>query len=221
MRVLQLSDHPGAMLHDAQRRRAAGDREMRLAHEKALATHRQYAARARDARDQAWAQRRWGAWLRGVFAVWRAGRPVSAARLPASQPTDEEQRLAAGAVGERLVADALGQVLDDEWALVRGYRNRRGRSPSVQLNEPASQLEDFLRSRRHPVAIGRIVVLTHPRAQLRSCTRPTVQVCTSVRQILDLLNASQASISAAERAELERLIVQDHRFHEKHRRRPG
>ena len=95
--------------------------------------------------------------------------------------------------------------------------DRRGRSPSVQLNEPASQLEGFLRSRGHPVTVGRIVVLTHPRAQLRSCTRPTVHVCTSVRQILNLLNASTVSIGTAECAELERLIVRDHRFHEKRR----
>jgi Nuclease-related domain len=272
MRVVPLSDHPGAMLQHAQQRRAAGDRGMQLAHEKALAMHRERAARARDARDQARAQRRWGAWLRGVFAVWRADRQIPAARLPASQPTDEEPRLAAGAAGERLVADALGRVLDDTWTLARGYRNRRGeidhvllgprglfaievknqnatidchgdqwwstkydkygnlvgprqqmsdrrgRSPSVQLNEPASQLEGFLRSRGHPaVTVGRVVVLTHPRAQLRSCTQPTVHVCTSVRQIFNLLNASTVSIGTAECAELERLIVRDHRFHERRR----
>jgi hypothetical protein len=271
MRVVRLSDHPGAMLQDAQQRRAAADRGMQLAHQNALAAARQRAARARDARDQARAQRRWGGWLRGVFAVWRAERQLPAARLPASQPTDEEERLAAGAAGERLVADSLGRVLDDEWTLARGYRNRRGeidqvllgprglfaievknhnatvdchsdqwwstkydkygnpvgprremsdrrgRSPSVQLNEPASQLEDFLRSRGHRVTVGRVVVLTHPRARLRSCTRPTVHVCTSVREILNLLNASPVSISSADRAELERLIVRDHRFHESRR----
>ena len=87
--------------------------------------------------------------------------------------------------------------------------DRRGRSPSVQLNEPASQLEGFLGSRGHPVVIGRIVMLIHPRAQLRSCTRPTVHIFTSVRQILNLLNASPASITTAGYAELERLIIRD------------
>jgi Nuclease-related domain len=271
MRVEWLSDHPGAMLLDAQQRRAAGDREMQLAHENALAVHRQRAAQAREARDRAWAQRRWAAWARGVFAVWRARAQLPAARLPASQPTDEEERLAAGAAGERLAADALDRVLDDEWTLFRGYRNRRGeidqvllgprglfaievknhnaridvhgdqwwstkydrygnplgprremsdgrgRSPSVQLNEPASQLADFLRSRGHPVTIGRVVVLTHPRAQLRSCTSPTVHICTSMQQIRKLLNASKVSVNAAERAELEQLIVKDHHFHARRR----
>ena len=65
--------------------------------------------------------------------------------------------------------------------------------------------------------IGRIVVLIHPRAQLRSCTRPTVHIFTSVRQILNLLNASPASITSVEHTELERLIIRDHRFHERPR----
>lgn len=69
--------------------------------------------------------------------------------------------------------------------------DQRGRSPSVQLNQPASQLADFLSSRGHPVAIERIIVLTHRGAQLRSCTHATVHVCTSPRQILNLLNASR------------------------------
>jgi hypothetical protein len=108
----------------------------------------------------------------------------------------------------------LGRALNDDWTLLRGYRNNRGeidhillgprgvfaievkhrnatvqvngddwqfdkydrygnlvergriadrggRSPSRQLNEPVAELERFLRSRREPVTIGRIVMLTH------------------------------------------------------------
>jgi Nuclease-related domain len=273
MRVVWLSDHPGDMLQHAQQQRAAEDRDKHLDHDNALATHRQHAARLRDTRDKARAQHRWGAWLRGVIAVSRANKQIHAARLPASQPTDEEQKLAAGAAGEQLVAEALARALGDDWVLFRGYSNgrgeidhvllgprglcaievknhnaridcygdqwwsikydkygnpvgprremsdNRGRSPSVQLNEPASQLTDFLRSRGHPIAIERVVVLTHRHAQLRTCTRPTVHVCTSVRQILKLLNATKVSIGTAERAQLERLIVQDHRFHKNRRSR--
>jgi hypothetical protein len=126
MRIVWLSDHPKAMLLAAQQRRANEDRDKQRDHENAIAPQRQHAARLRDTRDQARAQRRWGTWLRGAFAVWRANRQIPAARLPASQPTDEEHRLAAGATGERLVADALGRALDDQWVLVRGYSNRRG-----------------------------------------------------------------------------------------------
>ena len=69
----------------------------------------------------------------------------------------------------------------------------------------------------NPVAIRRVVLLTHPRAQLRSRTRPTVAICTSVRQLRTLPNDYPVAITAAERAELERLIIRDHRFHERRR----
>jgi len=245
MRVVPLSDHPGDMLQEARQRRAA--------------------------RDAARPRRRWGAWLRGLFAAFRARRPLPAARPRASQPTDEEARLAAGTAGERLVASELGRALDDQWTLLRGYHNRRGeidlvllgprglfaievknqngridcrgdqwwstrydkygnpvearremtdrrgRSPSVQVNEPASLLQDFLASRGHPVTIGRVVALVHPRSQLGRCTRPTVEICTSVRELLRMLDASPASVNPSERASLERLIVRDHRFHAERR----
>ena len=32
----------------------------------------------------------------------------------------------AGIEGEQLVASGLGHVLNDEWTLIRGYRNKRG-----------------------------------------------------------------------------------------------
>jgi hypothetical protein len=95
--------------------------------------------------------------------------------------------------------------------------DRGGRSPSEQLNEPATELAGFLSSRGCPVAIGRMVVLTHPRARLRSCASPTVHIVTSIRQIIGLVNSCPAAITAAERAELERLIVRDHGLHGKRR----
>ena len=245
MRVVPLSDHPGAMLRDARQRRAA--------------------------RAAARSQRRWGAWLRGLFAVFLVRRALPVAGPRASQPTDEEGKLAAGVAGESFVAGELGRALDDEWTLLRGYHNRRGeidlvllgprglfaievknqngridchgdqwwstrydkygnqvearremsdrrgRSPSVQLNEPATVLQGFLASRGHPVTIGRVVALVHPRSQLGRCTRPTVEICTSVRELLRMLYASPVSVTPSERAALERLIVRDHRFHAERR----
>jgi hypothetical protein len=99
----------------------------------------------------------------------------------------------------------------------REMSDRRGRSPSVQVNEPASLLQDFLASRGHPVTIGRVVALVHPRSQLGRCTRPTVEICTSVRELLRMLYASPVSVTPSERAALERLIVRDHRFHAERR----
>ena len=168
--------------------------------------------------------------------------------------------------GERRVAAELGQVLGDEWALFRGYRNRRGeidhlllgprglfaievkyrnatvyvrgddwqfakfdswgnkvdqgritdatgRSPSVQLNEPADELERFLRSRRHPVSITRVVILNHARSKVGRGRDLTVHVTTSSDYIIDLVNASAVQFQDRRITQLERLIEQDHRIH--------
>jgi hypothetical protein len=47
-----------------------------------------------------------------------------------------------------------------------------------------------------------------------------VHIFTSIQQILNLLNASPVAITTAEHAELEWLIVRDHRFRERRRRNP-
>lgn len=89
--------------------------------------------------------------------------------------------------------------------------DRRGRSPSEQVNEPASILQDFLRHHGHPVTITRIVALTYPRARLGNCTGLTVHITTSIPQITDLLNSSPAVLTPAQRADLDQLITRDHR----------
>lgn len=96
--------------------------------------------------------------------------------------------------------------------------DRRGRSPSVQLNEPASLLEEFLRSRGHPVPVQRVVLLTHPRSRIGRCRNPTVRITTSTEDVIDLLNGSPPVLDAGQLAQLEHLIVRDHTFHEARRR---
>jgi hypothetical protein len=93
----------------------------------------------------------------------------------------------------------------------------RSLSPSVQLNEPATLLEGFLTARGYPVTIGRVVALVHPRAQLGRCTRPTVEIGTSVGELPRMLDASPVSVNRSDRAALEQLIIRDHRFHAQHR----
>ena len=172
----------------------------------------------------------------------------------------------AGIEGEQLVASGLGRVLNDEWTLIRGYRNKRGeidhlllgprgliaiegkhrnalvhctgdhwwftkfdkygnavergemtdsrgRSPSQQVNEPASQLESFLRTRGHPVAIERMVLLTHPRSRLGNCVRATVHIATTTSEVIGMLDDSTTALPKPEREQVERLIIRDHRFH--------
>jgi hypothetical protein len=266
MRVVELSDHPGTLLRQAQEARTANAEQDRLRFEAALAEHRERVNVARQARSRALSQRRWWAWLQGFLVVWRERRRVPAAPVSSRMPSDQEGILAAGMEGERLVAMSLGRSLGEEWTLLRGYRNqrgeidhlllgpsglfaievkhrnatvycvgdrwwyikydrygnqvdqndmtdKRGRSPSQQLNEPADQIEGFLRSRGHPVALERIVLLTHSRSRLGNCTDPTVRVSTSTDDVIKLINASRPVITDDEREQLERLIIRDHQYH--------
>ena len=112
----------------------------------------------------------------------------------------------------------------------RPIADRKGRSPSVQLNEPADDLERFLRTRGQPVPVHRVVVLAHRRSRLGAVRHPTVRVGTSA-DLLPLLGEqpgdqpgqgppAQAPLGRGRRHEIQRLIQHDHQFHDK-RRRPG
>ena len=266
MRVVELSNHPGTLLRETRLRPDAAARRDEAAFAAALEAHRASVRRAEQARDQARAEHRWWGWLRGIFAARRERRNVPVPPQATRPPTDRQEILMAGIEGEQLVATGLGRVLDDEWTLIRGYRNRRGeidhlllgpggliaiegkhrnalvhcagdhwwftkfdkygnpvergeltdsrgRSPSQQVNEPASQLEGFLRTRGHPVAIERVVLLTHPRSRVGNCVRPTVHIATTTGQVIGMLNDSATALSGPEREQVERLIIRDHRFH--------
>jgi Nuclease-related domain len=103
----------------------------------------------------------------------------------------------------------------------RPIADRRGRSPSEQLNESASELERFLHERGQPVAVHRVVVLTHRRSRLGVTRDLTVQVGTSVGYVLSLVGDSADELGPGERTEVQRLIRRDHDFYSKGRRRPG
>ena len=92
--------------------------------------------------------------------------------------------------------------------------DRTGRSPSMQLNEPADDLEKFLRSRRQPVSIIRIVILNHPRSKVGRSQHLTVYVTTSSEYIVGLVNDSRVELPGSRLIQLQRLIERDHRFHD-------
>jgi hypothetical protein len=222
MRIVELSDHPASLLRrERQRRSAQADAERRR-FEAALVRHRGRLDEAARARDRARAEHRWWAWLTGSLAVRRERRLMPTAPPPPQPPSDQEAIITAGIEGEQRAELGLGTKLGDEWVLLRGYRNNRGeigrgemtdkkgRSPSQQLNEPADQLEGFLRSRGHQVRIQRIVLLTHDRSRLGTCTNSTVHVTTSTAQVIKLIGALPASVADPERAQIERLVVRDH-----------
>jgi hypothetical protein len=56
------------------------------------------------------------------------------------------------------------------------------------------------------------VWLAHRRARLGTCTSPTVRIVFSVSQVLSPPGRSPATLSDADRADIERLIIQDHKF---------
>jgi Nuclease-related domain len=100
----------------------------------------------------------------------------------------------------------------------RPIEDRRGRSPSEQLNQPADELERFLHKHGQPVNVERVVVLTHRRSRLGSSQDPTVHVGTSAGGVLRLVRSSADDLAERQRAEVQRLIQRDHNFHERRRR---
>jgi hypothetical protein len=95
--------------------------------------------------------------------------------------------------------------------------DRGGRSPSVQLNEPADLLEQFLRTRGGTISILRVVLLTHPSSRRGRCKHPNVHVATSALTLARQFNDMPPVLVAAQRARLEELIARDHRYHEARR----
>ena len=116
------------MLSEIRGRRQTAAQQERSRYEKALARHQTSLERARRARDQARARHQWLSWLRLALAARRERRqaPRPPAPRASGSTTDREEILVAGLAGEELVKTALDGRLDDEWTLIRGYRNRRG-----------------------------------------------------------------------------------------------
>jgi hypothetical protein len=134
VRVVELSNHPGDMLGDAARRRRAAEQRVLSVYEDELIRYRARVQAVRVRRDRARAGRRWWTWLRLSVAAWREKRGIPRPPVPAGgHPADLESKIMAGIAGEQLVATELGRALDDDWTLLRGYRNRRGEIDQLLL----------------------------------------------------------------------------------------
>ncbi len=272
MHTVELSNHPGDMLSAAERQRLAAEKHVLSVYEDELIRYRARVQTIRVKRDRARAQHRWWAWLRLALAGWKEKRGVPRPPITAAGHTDTEEKLRAGIAGEQQVAVELGRALDDDWTLLRGYRNRRGeidhlllgprglfaievknlnatvhvdgdrwradkydnygnlveqrpiadargRSPSAQLNEPADDLERFLRERGQPVTIQRVVILTHRRSTIGTARHLTVRVGTSPGYLLTLINSpsGQEPLTDRQRTGISRLIQHDHAHHDRQR----
>ena len=228
MRLIQLSDHPGQLLQDAR------------AHREVARVRRHwwswivgiFSVRA-ERRNGPTAQEE-------SIAAGMAGERRVAAEL--GQVLSDEWSLFRGYRNRRGEIDhlllgprglfaievkyrnATVYVHGDDWQFAKfdSWGNKvdqgritdaTGRSPSVQLNEPADELERFLRSRRQPVSITRVVILNHARSKVGRSKDLTVHVTTSSDYIIDLVNASAVQFQDRRIRQLEHLIEQDHRFH--------
>jgi hypothetical protein len=122
------------MLGDAARRRRAAEQRVLSVYEDELIRYRARVQAVRVRRDRARGGRRWWTWLRLSLTVWREKRGIPRSPVPAAgHPTDLEEKIMAGIAGEQLVATELGRALDDDWTLLRGYRNRRGEIDQLLL----------------------------------------------------------------------------------------
>ena len=101
----------------------------------------------------------------------------------------------------------------------RPIADRKGRSPSAQLNEPAGDLERFLRERGHPVTVQRVVILAHRRSRIGTAKNLTVRVGTSAGYLLTLIDSpsGREPLTGKQRSEIRRLIQHDHALHDKQR----
>ncbi|HET9975304.1 MAG TPA: nuclease-related domain-containing protein, partial [Streptosporangiaceae bacterium] len=97
----------------------------------------------------------------------------------------------------------------------RVIADRRGRSPSVQLNEPADELARFLARRGQHAVVQRAVILAHTRSRLGTVRDPTVLAGTSVGYALDLVEASASRLDRDQRTAIADLIQRDHSFHDR------
>jgi hypothetical protein len=273
MRFVPLSDHPGDMLAAARRERAAAGGKSDSRYRQQLAAYQERISQAERRRDMARADRDLLSRLRwGLIAWWRRlARPPRQPLAPASAPTHDEEAIKGGIRGEQEVADVLRGALGDAWALVKGYRNRRGeidylllgpgglfaievkyvngtfaitrerwryvrydnygnqvgagilqdarrRPPNVQLAEPLAALEYFLASRGQPARMRPVVLLNHPKAKVSQCAPDVgVEVVVSTAALRDLVRAADEQVSAGKLADIERLVVRDHHFHEERR----
>ena len=101
----------------------------------------------------------------------------------------------------------------------RPIADAKGRSPSAQLNEPAGDLERFLRERGQPVTVQRVVILAHRRSRIGTARNLTVRVGTSAGYLLTLIDSpsGQEPLTGQQRSEIRRLIQHDHALHDKQR----
>lgn len=108
-----------------------------------------------------------------------------------------------------------GRTLGTRFAMKDGG----GRSPGLQVVQPAAALSAWLRRNGRGTRVAPVVLLSHPSARIESLDQPTVRVERSVARLVRFIEGSSVALDPERRADIERLVRQDHAFHEGKRAR--
>lgn len=93
--------------------------------------------------------------------------------------------------------------------------DKGGRGPDQQLNEPADELERFIRRRGVQTGIARVVVFSNPDAELGDVEGAKVDLVVTLRPgVLDaILEVSKGTLSPEQIKRIVELIQKDHAWH--------
>lgn len=121
-----LSDHTADQSSSAAAKREADFKAAREKYENAVASLMAKGESLKQALVNTWQARKYGAWFLSLFP--RIGHAFSGFPAPPrmADASRDEVVWNAGGEGEQLVSDALRRVLNDEWVVVSGYKNRGG-----------------------------------------------------------------------------------------------
>lgn len=269
-----LSDYTAEQSRIAASKREAEYRTARANYERAIAERASKRAALKAASQENWRARRYGAWLVSLLPriLHAMSKAPPAPRM--AEATRDEIVWNAGAEGEQRVADVLRNLLDDEWVLVSGYKNRggeidklllgpsgalaieikfvngcvscygdrwwrdkydkygnlvevnlpitdrRGRSPSAQVNDATDQLQSFLRKRGITLRIARAVILCHPASSIGEIRAPTVDLIATLEELTAarLLTTVSGGLGGSDVRAVLALLKKDHQFHARARR---
>jgi hypothetical protein len=107
--------------------------------------------------------------------------------------------------------DSYGNLVETNLPIT----DKRGRSPSKQLNDSANLLQAFLEKRTGVARVSRVVVLAHASSEIGDVRNPTVDVVATTQQLNQRL-LSSASTIRLDRITIERVvsaIKKDHDFY--------
>lgn len=129
MKITVLSDHAADKLQEREAQRELRYTKERGAYEARLQVRRERIGRRKALMGEAWRDGRYVRMIGGAFAIaWhRIRKAVDGIGRPVRElPGVEDHIWVQGQEGENGLAEFLAQRLNDEWSLLKGYKNPKG-----------------------------------------------------------------------------------------------